>query len=301
MKCFILILTIFLLAVHCNGKKTYVSNLVLADAYVLLDNGTYYAYGTHSPNGIEVYTSSNLKDWKLSPKLALHKKNTTETQKFWAPEVLKKDNKYYMFYSANEHIYVAVSDHPLGPFRQVTPQPLLEHGSIDCSPYIDDDGRAYLFFVYFHKGNEIYSAELTNDWLHLKPETMHKCLSVSQSWETDEQFPNNNINEGPCIIKKDGIYYLSYSANHYLSKKYGVGYATSKSINGPWVKYSGNPILQNALGRNGTGHHSFFTNKKGKMMMIYHAHYSDTQVHPRVSYFAKLKINKGILSLKTIK
>ena len=32
----------------------------LGDPFILLHNGTYYAYGTHSDEGIEVYISDNL-------------------------------------------------------------------------------------------------------------------------------------------------------------------------------------------------------------------------------------------------
>ena len=32
----------------------------LADPFILLHNGVYYAYGTHSDQGIEVYTSDDL-------------------------------------------------------------------------------------------------------------------------------------------------------------------------------------------------------------------------------------------------
>ena len=54
--------------------------------------------------------------------------------------------------------------------------------------------------------------------------------------------------EGPSVLKKEGIYYLIYSANHFESKNYGVGYATSDSPMGPWKKYEENPILQRADG-----------------------------------------------------
>ena len=45
-------------------------------------------------------------------------------------------------------------------------------------------------------------------------------------------------------MKKGDTYYLIYSANHYESKDYAVGYATASSPKGPWTKYSGNPILR---------------------------------------------------------
>ena len=68
----------------------------LADPYILLDNGTYYAYGTHSDTGIEVYTSNDLKTWKYSG-LALKKGDAWGSKWFWAPEVYKTGQGYLMY------------------------------------------------------------------------------------------------------------------------------------------------------------------------------------------------------------
>ena len=63
------------------------------------------------------------------------------------------------------------------------------------------------------------------------------------------------VAEGPSVLKKNGTYYLIYSANHYQNKGYGVGYATSKSPMGPWIKYSKNPLLQGVEGMGLVGTH----------------------------------------------
>ena len=54
----------------------------LGDPFILLHNGTYYAYGTHSDEGIEVYISDNLKTWKYKG-LALNKKDSWADRWFW--------------------------------------------------------------------------------------------------------------------------------------------------------------------------------------------------------------------------
>lgn len=87
----------------------------LGDPFILLHNGTYYAYGTHSDEGIEVYISDNLKTWKYKG-LALNKKDSWADRWFWAPEVYEVNGKFYMYYSADEHICVAVADSPVGPY-----------------------------------------------------------------------------------------------------------------------------------------------------------------------------------------
>ena len=38
--------------------------VLLADPFILYHDGLYYAYGTGAPDGIEVYTSRNLRSWE---------------------------------------------------------------------------------------------------------------------------------------------------------------------------------------------------------------------------------------------
>ena len=273
-----------------NGRQAG-SELALADPCVLLDDGVYYAYGTYSPDGILVYQSEDLRTWKPCGH-ALHKSNTTENQKFWAPEVVKRNGQYYMYYSANERLYVAVSQSPLGPFRQVA-GPMLDEGSIDGSPFLDDDGKWYFFLVRFRKGNQIWVARMTDDGLGLQKETLHLCVSAEDEWEKDDaHFPGCRVAEGPNVWKHDGRYYLTYSANHYQSHKYGVGVAVSENILGSWKKVSYNPLLQQSFGLSGTGHHGLFFDKKGHLMMMFHAHKSAQSVHPRMSYIVRMKSHK---------
>jgi GH43 family beta-xylosidase len=128
---------------------------------------------------------------------------------------------------------------------------------------------------------------------------MHHCLSISQAWESDTLFPYARVNEGPCVIKDNGVYYLTYSANDYRSKGYGIGYATATNIFGPWTKSATNPVLQYAFNMVGTGHHTLFKDKKGKIRVAYHAHYSKSQIHPRRTYFTTMKIKHGKLTMKS--
>ncbi|WP_321334945.1 glycoside hydrolase family 43 protein [uncultured Bacteroides sp.] len=263
----------------------------LGDPFILLHDGTYYAYGTHSDEGIEVYTSGDLKTWKLYG-LALDKNDVWADRWFWAPEVYEVDGKFYMYYSADEHICVAISDSPLGPFKQAKQEPMIaDEKSIDNSLFIDDDGKPYLFFVRFNDGNNIWVAELENDLITIKKETMHPCIHVSQSWE--EVWPR--VNEGPFVLKHNGIYYMTYSANSYESPFYGVGCATATNIMSEWTKYDENPLLQKPGELVGVGHNAIFTDKEGKIRIVYHAHKDKNNIHPRAMYIGNVlfeNINK---------
>jgi len=274
-----------------NGKiddqETKQILVPLADPYILLYDGMYYAYGTGADKGIEVMTSSDLKTWKRTANtpsgLALYKDDSYGEKWFWAPEVYYVNGKFYMYYSAEEHICVAVSDSPLGPFRQVEQKPMLEEEkAIDNSLFIDDDGKAYLFFVRFNDGNNVWVGELENDLMTFKKETMHHCISVSQPWE--EVWPR--VNEGPFVIKHNGIYYMTYSANSYESPFYGVGCATATNIMGEWTKYPDNPLLQKPGSLVGVGHNSLFRDKEGNLQIVFHAHHDKNTIHPRNMYIS---------------
>lgn len=261
----------------------------LADPFILLHNGTYYAYGTGADDGIEIMVSNDLKTWKRAAndenRLALHKNDSYGERWFWAPEVYFINGKFYMYYSAEEHICVATSDSPLGPFKQDEKKPMLEgEKAIDNSLFIDDDGTPYLFFDRFNDGLNIWVAQLEPDLMTLKTETLHPCIHVSQEWET--VWPR--VNEGAFVIKRDGVYYMTYSANSYESPFYGIGCATATDIMGEWTKYEHNPLLQKPGNLVGVGHSAIFTDKNGNLKKVFHAHRDKNNIHPRNMYITSV-------------
>lgn len=298
-------LLFFLLSVCIAGCKSNVTvesdYLPIADPYVLFHEGKYYAYGTGGTvhgDGFTCFTSTDLKTWKREGQ-ALMADDSYGTWGFWAPEVyyVKDRQKFYMFYSSEEHICVATSDSPQGPFRQAVKQPIWHEKSIDTSLFIDDDGTPYLYFVRFTGGNVIWVAEMNEDLMSIKENTLVKCIQVEEPWELSQDKPAK-VAEGPSVLKKGEVYYLIYSANHFESKNYGVGYATSTSPKGPWKKYEGNPILQRTDGLVGTGHGAPFCDKKGNWKYIFHAHWNDTKVQPRTSFIKDFVISdRGTVSV----
>ncbi|MFZ4262416.1 glycoside hydrolase family 43 protein [Sphingobacterium sp. HJSM2_6] len=138
-------------------------NIPFGDPYILFDadSSKYYMFGTGgTPNGFVVYSSNDLKDWVHS---GVAYSNVQEKawgiKDFWAPEVYKWGDKYYMFYSAhwkdnpnneleNYKIGVAVSDKPTGPFEDFTGAPLFDPGYpiIDANVFIGDNGKMYLYY-----------------------------------------------------------------------------------------------------------------------------------------------------------
>lgn len=291
-----LLCTLLLLAFCPKTMAIRRSQLTLADPFILLDGDTYYAYGTASDNGIICYSSTNLTSW-TNCGLALNKNNTSEDHWFWAPEVYKFDDTYYMYYSANSHLYVAKADNPCGPFMQTGTYLLASIlGSEECidgSMFVDNKGVMWFYFARFtSEGEKIYVVKMKDPVTPVKG-SLKKCMKVDTDWE--RIWPQ--VVEGPFVIKHDGKLYMSYSANSYESQDYAIGYATATLPNGTWKKYAGNPILRRWKGLVGVGHHSLFYDKEGKLRIVFHAHYSNESIHPRVSYIGTVEFVDGVMQI----
>lgn len=303
-KSFITIFSVSLLVniLISNGvfgmyRDTDGSIIRLADPTIFYHKDIYYLYGTggdkDTNQGFVVYTSSDLKSWKgpvgVSEGYALKKGDAFGDKGFWAPQVFFHKNKFYMAYTANEQIAIAISDSPLGPFKQDIKKPLIDQKrNIDPFVFIDDNGKKYLYHVIVaNGGNRIFVAELKKDLSKIRDKTLTKCVEADTLWENTEK-AKWSVVEGPTVIKKNGLYYLIYSANDFRSPDYAVGYAVSKSPVGPWKKYSGNPGLsKHNTGVNGSGHGDLFKDKKDNWWYVFHTHYSESKVGPRKTALVK--------------
>ena len=280
--------------------RTYMANiaalwLLLADPTVFRDNDTYYLYGTSSLNGFLVYQSKDLKHWEgpcgASDGLALKRGDAFGTAGFWAPQVFKVKNKYFMAYTANEQIAIAESESPLGPFRQKEPARLPAHGK-EIDPFVFfDKGKAYLYHVRLQDGNRIFVAELNKDFKSVKANTARELIRVNgDGWENTSK-SKWGVAEGPTVIKEGKTYYLFYSCNDFRSPDYAVGYATADNPLGPFVKHDNPIITRKLIGENGTGHGDFFIDKNGKMEYVFHTHANTVQVSPRKTAVVQLQFD----------
>lgn len=292
-------LILFFFGMTIFGQELDDDQIYLADPTIFEDNGTYYLYGTKGDPRIEgegflVYTSKNLKDWKgpagAKAGFALKKGDAFGTKGFWAPQIFKHGEKYYMAYTANENIAIAISDSPLGPFTNEGNALQAPVRQID--PFIFfDEGKVYLYHVRLQDGNRIFVAEMSPDLKSIKPETLRECINAQTEWE-DTQNVEWPVAEGPTVFKNNDLYYMLYSANDFRNPDYAVGYATSASPLGPWKKAGDSPIISKAnTGENGSGHGDLIEGENGNLYYVFHTHYSKEVVHPRKTALIKLNLN----------
>ncbi len=198
----------------------------IGDPYILRYDGRYYLYvSTHDYKiGVKCWSSDNLVDWKYEGLVTEEKK----TLGAYAPEVIYWDGYFYMYTSpAGKGHYVLQSDSPTGPFKLISDNIGM---SIDGSVFIDDNAKWYFYYA-SPKG--------------IMAALMKSPTEVEETKVVDNTFMNW-WTEGPSVIKRDDIYYMTYTGNHVKSTGYRVNYSTS--VESPITGYKeglNNPILIN--------------------------------------------------------
>ena len=254
----------------------------LPDPHVIRHGDTYYAYGTNAPGeGYRVLVSKNLVDWQ-DRGFAFRKTATSwGREHFWAPCVIEHAGRFYLFYSSfgpveggkrsSHRICVATADSPLGPFTDLA-APLLEIGkaTIDAHAFVDEDGKAYLYYALDHSENgrqsHLYVVELSSDLTKVIGQPVF-CTRPDAEWEGDEW------NEAPFVFRHGDTYVMMYSARGFFDPRYALGYATAKSPLGPWTKSPLNPILTRTPEVSGPGHNSVVPSPDGReLFCVYHVH-----------------------------
>lgn len=227
---------------------------------VLLHGSVYYWYGEDktlgngNKTGISCYSSRDLLNWKHEstalPKDAMPEEfrdngicerpkviYNAPTRKFvmW----MHLDDRRYAVASAG----VAVSDNPTGPFQFLRSfRPIkydfgfpendrtrqAEFGSTfrDMNLFVDDDGRAYVFYA--AEGNPtMYVVRLSADFTGIETPPVE-----GKTWE---RILVGQSREGPAPFKYNGMYYLISSGTTGWDPN-PASYAVATNILGPWTR-----------------------------------------------------------------
>ena len=190
----------------------------MGDPFVMRFNGTYYLYTStrSTTTGVRCWKSKDLINWEQCQGEGLEYGFVSEDsclRHAYAPEVYYFNGKFYMYTSPHDDgHYTLTADSPEGPFTRVTDNYKMV---IDGSVFIDDDESMY-FLHASHEGLKIHDMNSM-----VEPETQETLLKNTTL--TSEKF---NWTEGPMIIKRDGIYYLTYTGTQVKSPAYRILYNT---------------------------------------------------------------------------
>jgi beta-xylosidase len=241
--------------------ETFLNQLIdtfgIGDPTVIFYESKYYLYPTGDQYSYDVYISSDLVHWNKGPKVFRSVESGA-----WAPDVFYNpdDKTFYLYYTVNRNIGVASADQPDGNFVD---QGILIKGAIDAHMFLDKDDKYYLYYVKY-PAFRIYVQPMENPI-----QKKGKPIQIIQPTEPWEKKPLP-LTEAPWMLTHKGIYYLLYSGGGADTQYYAIGYATAKSPVGPFVKYSGNPIVKRGNGVFGPGHSSVTKARNGELWMVYH-------------------------------
>lgn len=248
-----------------------------ADPFVLKDGEDYYLYPTKDSEGwqygkFHVFHSKDLINWD-GPYVALDLEKDVKwaTSQAWAPGINKYNGKYYMYFSAEAQIGVAVSDSPLGPFKDMLGRPLITKDEYDCQSidadlFIDEDNQPYLLWGQ----GKCWIVALEDDMVTFKDEPFLLSDHFYKSRGKDPNvFDAGVFNEGPHLQKIDGKYLLTWSNYDTRDPRYQICYAISDNIYGPYDAPEDNRVTQPSKYHFGTGHASM-TEYKGDWYLVYH-------------------------------
>lgn len=238
----------------CDYRET-------ADPTVIYEDGKWYLY----PSCGMAYVSEDFVTWKhvrIEP-----------YDCGYAPTVVKHKGIFYLLASSSE---LYSSDNPLGPFKSLgyLRDPDGEKVLVD-DPMIfsDDDGRLYL---YSGCGGRICGVELDSDnpTQLLSPiKVMFEMDTLNHPWERIGDWNQDDTYswvEGSWMYKRDGRYYLTYSAPGTEWVTYAMGAYIGDSPLGPWKYMDSSPFLIKRDGIvKGTGHGSIVDGPNNTAWVFY--------------------------------
>lgn len=260
-------------------KKTSAGNPVFqgwyADPEGIIFNKTYWIYPTYSaPYDKQVFfdafSSKDLVTWTKHSKILDTSNVKWAKRAVWAPSIIEKDGKYFLFFGANDiqsdkeygGIGVAVADKPSGPFKDYLKKPLIDkfyNGAQPIDQFVFKDKDEY-YLIY-------------GGWRHCNIAHLKKDFTGFIPYEDGSIFkeitPENYV-EGPFMFKKNGKYYFMWSEGGWTGPNYSVAYAIADSPFGPF-KRIGKILQQDPKIATGAGHHSVIKNPKtDDWYIVYH-------------------------------
>lgn len=231
-----------------------------ADPEAIIYDNTYWIYPTYSDEFekqvfMDAFSSPDLVNWTMHERIIDTAEVKWAKKAMWAPGVISKSDKYYLFFAANDvhegeigGIGVAVADRPEGPFKDLLGKPLINeivNGAQPIDQYIfkDKDGTHYMYYGGWGRCNVV---KLNDDFTGLVP---------FDDGEIYKEVTPQDYVEGPFMFIKDDKYYFMWSEGGWTGPDYRVAYAVSDSPFGPFEREGVILEQDDQIGR-GAGHHS---------------------------------------------
>lgn len=262
----ILLLLVTITAFGQSPKPGSFTNPLFAGDYpdpsILRDGDDYYM--VHSSfeyyPGLLIWHSTDLINWT-----PVANSLYTYVGSVWAPDLVKYDDKYYIYFPADNTNYVITADHIEGPWSEPVE---LAVTMIDPGHVTDEQGNRYL---YFSSGSYV---PLSKDGLSIAGEIQHSY----DGWEIPRDWSIECFcMEGPKLTKHGEYYYLTVAEGGTAGPPTGhmIISARSKSPLGPWENSPLNPILRAETNDErwcSIGHGTLFDDGNDNWYMLFHGY-----------------------------
>lgn len=270
-----------------------------ADPEGVVFNDNYWIYPTYSAPYdkqvfLDAFSSKDLVHWEFHHRIIDTSEVKWAKRAMWAPAIVSKDDKYYLFFAANDiqsdkelgGIGVAVADQPQGPFKDMLGKPLIgnfHNGAQPIDQFVFKDGDDY--YMYYGGWGHCNVAKMKDDFSGFVP---------FEDGTTFKEVTPENYVEGPFMFKKDGKYYFMWSEGGWTGPNYSVAYAIADSPMGPF-KRIGKILKQDMNVATGAGHHSVIQNPEtGDYYIVYHRRpLTETDGNSRVTCIDRMEFDKN--------
>ncbi len=229
-----------------------------ADPVIEYFKGYYYLFASKSGG---YWCSEDLVDWRYIPC------TTIPTMEDYAPTILPLGNNLYFTASSGHTRIFRSADPQTDRWEEVDTK--FEYPQHDPAFYLDDDGKVYLYWGCSDR-TPIMGVEVDpKDGFRAigEPKVLIQHNNDKYGWEVpgvNNEEPRQGWNEGPCMLKIDGRYYLQYAAPGTQYRIYGDGMYIGDNPLGPFEYVEDSPFSFKPGGFiGGAGHGQTFRDKYG--------------------------------------
>ncbi len=205
---------------------------------------------------MDCFSSEDLVNWEKHERIIDTKEVKWAKRAMWAPAIIHKDGKYFLFFAANDiqsddevgGIGIGVADKPEGPYKDYLGKPLLDkfhNGAQPIDQYVfhDKDGKYYMIYGGWRHCNIVRLKDDFTGFLPYEDGSFFKEIT-----------PESYV-EGPFMFIRDGKYYFMWSEGGWTGPDYSVAYAIADSPFGPFKRIR-KILKQDPDVATGAGHHS---------------------------------------------
>jgi arabinan endo-1,5-alpha-L-arabinosidase len=273
----------------------YVNPVLDADfpdpAVVRASDGSYYAYATQTTGlRVQVARSRDLVSWTpLGEALPAAPSWASQSQNFWAPDVIERDGRFIMYFStqidASQRsspdegfcIGMATAATASGPFADVGRPVRCGPSFTTIDPMAFDDPQTGKRLLYWGSaGAPLVVQELAADRRTFVAGSVPQPVVVVRPGNDPSAYDTGLI-EGPWVTYVAPWYFLYFSGNACCGAgaHYAVMVARSTSATGPYEVLRSGPAAQPILRSGGPwlapGHNAVVRDAAGNDWMLYHA------------------------------